>query len=168
MIMLSHILEQSNNGTFYDWTRDFDVFKNTINSTTESSKKRFEKTLSAKILNRQVLVRASKGYKQPVKDYTIKRVTGVNINDFYDDWVVVLKNEFNKEYFLTSGYKIKVLGNAVALEPGAAQVPEQEPVEKPQSKQQPIPQLSTTPQKTQSQPQAQSQPTVVNKPPVGR
>ena len=136
-------------GSFYDWTRDFDVFKNNINSTTETAKKRFEKALSAKVLNKQVMVRASKGYKQPVKDYTIKRVTGVNINDFYDDWVVVLKNEFNKEFFLTAGYKVKVLGVPVASEPGAAQTPQQ-PEQPPQ-------QTASPPQQKPTQPSVQPQ-----------
>lgn len=132
MIRLSHILEQIGNGTFYDWTREFDTFKTTLDSATESAKSRFEKSLSGKIVNKSVLVRASKGYKQPVKDYTLKRVTGVNINDFYNDWVVVIKNEFNKEYFLTAGYKIKVLGSHVAQEPGAAEAPtQQEPISSP-------------------------------------
>lgn len=152
MIKLSHIVEQLGNESFYDWTRDFDAFKNTINATTESAKKRFEKSLSSKVLNKQVMVRASKGYKQPVKDYTIDRVTAVTINDFYDDWVVVLKNEFNKEFFLTSGYKIKVMGASVAQEPGATQTPEQ-PQTKPQT--QPPP----------AQPQAQSKPPGANVPP---
>ncbi len=153
MISLSLILEQSAQGAFYDWTRDFDLFKNTLNSTTETAKSRFEKSLAGKIQNKSVLVRASKGYKQPVKDYTIKRVTGVNINDFYDDWVVVLKNEFNKEFFLTAGYKIKVLGNAVAAEPGAAESP-----------QQPEPTATTPPPTTPPKTSVKPTPT---KPPTG-
>ena len=80
MISLSHIIEQVSQGQFFDWTRDFDVFKNTLNATTESAKTKFERALSRKILNKKVLVRASKGYKQPVKDYSINRVTGININ----------------------------------------------------------------------------------------
>lgn len=133
MELLKHIVEQIEQGQFYDWTREFDVFKNSLNSATESAKSRFEKALSGKVLNKSVLVRASKGYKQPIKDYTISRVTKVNINDFYDDWVVVLKNEFNKEFFLTPGYKIKVMGASVAQEPGAAETPQQpEPSVKPQ------------------------------------
>lgn len=133
MISLSRILEQSDQGQFYDWTRDFDLFKNTLNSTTEQAKSKFEKALASKIMNKSVVVRASRGYKQPVKDYTISRVTGVNINDFYDDWVVVLKNENNKEHFLTAGYKIKIVGGGIAPEPGAAETPQQPepPVQQP-------------------------------------
>lgn len=148
MISLSQILEQSDQGQFYDWTRDFDLFKNTLNSTTEQAKSRFEKALSSKILNKSVLVRASRGYKQPVKDYTISRVTGVNINDFYDDWVVVLKNENNKEHFLTAGYKIKIVNGGIAPEPGSAETPQQpeqpvvqqpaQPSNKQQGKQPPV------------------------------
>lgn len=140
MELLKHIVEQIEQGQFYDWTRDFDVFKNSLNAATETSKSRFEKALSGKVLNKSVLVRASKGYKQPIKDYTIKRVTGVNINDFYDDWVVVLKNEFNKEFFLTPGYKIKTMGAAVAAEPGAATAPVPEPKPAEPTPQKPNPQ----------------------------
>ena len=160
MISLGRILEQGEQGQFYDWTRDFDVFKSTINSTTESAKSKFEKALSGKILNKSVLVRASKGYKQPVKDYTIKRVTGVNINDFYDDWVVVLKNEFNKEYFLTSGYKVKVLGTSVASEPGDASAPEQP--EAPAASIEEPPTANNVPPQ-QPRPQPQQRGPVVNK-----
>lgn len=128
-------------GNFYDWTRDFDTFKTTVNTATEQAKTRFEKSLGMKVLNKSVLVRASKGYKQPVKDYTLNRVSAVNINDYYEDWVVVLKNESNKEYFLTPGYKIKVLGTAVSPEPGEATAPtEPEPaVAPPTSTPEPIP-----------------------------
>ena len=142
MQLLKYIVEQIEQGQFYDWTRDFDVFKNSLNAATETSKSRFEKALSGKVLNKSVLVRASKGYKQPIKDYEIKRVTGVNINDFYDDWVVVLKNEFNKEFFLTPGYKIKTMGAAVAAEPGSADSPTPEPQQKPE-----VPNSQPTPAK---------------------
>ena len=151
MISLSQIREQIEQGNFYDWTRDFDVFKNTINTSTEAAKAKFEKALMSKIRNRAVLVRASRGYKQPVKDYTIKRVTAVNVNDFYDDWVVVLKNEFNKEYFLVAGYKVKIIGMAVAKEPGAASAPQEpEPTQKPVE---PVAKPVAPPQKQQPQPQ---------------
>lgn len=125
MISLKNILEQTQNGNFYDWTRDFDAFKNAINTTTENAKSRFEKSLSAKILNKSVVIRAAKSQpKQPVKDYTIQRVTGVNIVDYFDEWTVVLKNEANKEFCLVSGFKIKVLGSAIAAEPGSASAPQ--------------------------------------------
>jgi hypothetical protein len=145
MNLLKEIVEGIEQGTFYDWTRDFDVFKNTLNSATETSKSRFEKALSGKVINKSVLVRASKGYKQPIKDYDIKRVTAVNINDFYDDWVVVLKNEFNKEFFLTAGYKIKIMGAAVAAEPGSAEVPQQEPQQPTQQQKTPAKPLAPKP-----------------------
>lgn len=156
MISLSHILEQVDQGQFYDWTRDFDVFKNTLNATTEQAKSRFEKALASKIMNKSVVVRASRGYKQPVKDYTISRVTGVNINDFYDDWVVVLKNENNKEHFLTAGYKIKVVSGGVAPEPGAAETPQQPEPQAQQPTQQPV------------KPQGQQPPVTDKTPTLGR
>mgnify|MGYP003351218776 CR=1 FL=1 len=33
MIGLKQLLEQADQGQFFDWTRDFDSFKNTINKT---------------------------------------------------------------------------------------------------------------------------------------
>lgn len=143
MIKLKNILneietnpavQQPNSGNFYDWTKDFDLFKNTINTATESSKNRFEKSLGKKLLNKSVLIRASKSQpKQPIKDYTIDKVTAVNIVDYFDEWTVVLKNESGKEYCLVSGYKIKILGNSVAQEPGTAETPNQpEPNVQPQ------------------------------------
>lgn len=156
MMLLSHILEQSEQGQFYDWTRDFDAFKTTLTSTTEQAKSKFEKALAAKIMNKSVVVRASRGYKQPVKDYTISRVTGVNINDFYDDWVVVLKNENNKEHFLTAGYKIKVVSGGIAPEPGAAETP-----------QQPEPQVQQ-PTQQPAKPQSQKPPVADKQPTLGR
>jgi hypothetical protein len=62
---------------------------------------------------------------------------------FYDDWVVVLKNEFNKEFFLTPGYKIKTMGAAVAQEPGAAQSPQPEKPDQPVAPPKPTPQTPT-------------------------
>ena len=136
-------------GNFYDWTKEFDTFKTTINAATEEAKTKFEKSLSSKFLNKSVKVRASKAQpKQPVKDYDIKRVTNVSIVDYYDDWTVVLKNEFNKEYCLTPGYKIKVLG-AAAPEAGNTNTP--------QSPEQP-PAAPVTPQPEPQKPVAAQQP----------
>jgi hypothetical protein len=148
MIKLKQILEQAEQGSFYDWTRDFDAFKNSINSVTESAKNKFEKALAAKIMNKSVMVRASKAQpKQPVKDYTIDRVTAVNIVDYFDEWTVVIKNQSGKEYCLVSGFKIKILGTAVAQEPGSAETPQQaEPVVQPQIGKPAAPQPQPNPQ----------------------
>ena len=124
MIKLKTILEQSENGVFYEWTRDFDLFNNTVKAATETAMSRFQNALKSKILNKTVIVRASKAQpKQPVKDYTIQRVIGVSIIDFHDEWVVVLKNESNKEFCLVPGYKLKILGGGVTAEPGTATTP---------------------------------------------
>jgi hypothetical protein len=141
-------------GSYYDWTRDFDLFKSTLNKATENAKKQFEQGLTSKIKNKSVMVRSSKGYKQPVKDNTIQRVTSVNINDFYGEWVVVLKNEFNKEFFLTPGYQIQILNGSVAPEQPSATAPTQPQnptvVDKPapSQKQQPAPKPPIKEEKT--------------------
>lgn len=36
-----------------------------------------------------------------------------------------MKNENNKEHFLTAGYKIKIVGGGIAPELGAAETPQQ-------------------------------------------
>ena len=61
--------------------------------------------------NKKVFLRGSKGYGQPIKDYTIN-VKSVSIDFYYERYVVVFKDEDDKEYFLEPGYKIKILGQA--------------------------------------------------------
>lgn len=110
MIKLSEIVEQQvpNSGAYYDWMIDFNFFKTSINSSTERFKLEFKNKLSAKVLNKSVTANASKGYKQPVKVYTINKVTKVEVNDYYDEWVVILSDENDKQYFLIPGWKIKI------------------------------------------------------------
>lgn len=147
-------MEQNESGAaFYDWNNDFTFFKNSINVSTEQAKNRFEKKLNAKVVGRGVVVRASKGqYKQPVKDYTINKVSGIYLYNYNDEWVVVFKNENGKEFFLQPGYKIKISGPTASSEPASAIAPTQpeKPVNEPtpqpqQSAQQPVKEELNTP-----------------------
>ena len=95
----------------YSPTVDFSEFEKTLAQTTETAKNNFQNKLMSVVGNKKVLIRASKGYGQPKKDYTIN-VTGVSIDFYYERYVVIFKDEKEKEYFLETGMTIKVLGPA--------------------------------------------------------
>jgi hypothetical protein len=90
---------------------DFTNFERTIAAFTENAKNQFQAKLLNLVGNKKVFLRGSKGYGQPIKDYTIN-VKNVSIDFYYERYVVVFKDENDKEYFLEPGYKIKILGNA--------------------------------------------------------
>ena len=90
---------------------DFTNFERTIAAFTENAKNAFQQRLMSLVGNKKVFLRGSKGYGQPVKDYTIN-VKSVSIDFYYERYVVVFKDENDKEYFLEPGYKIKILGQA--------------------------------------------------------
>ena len=105
----------------YDVLPDFTVFDTKLKNSTESLKNNLQKTIQDKILGKKIVVRASKGYKQPETDYTIN-VTGVAIDYYYDRYVIIIVGrEENKQkvakFFIKPGFKIKVLGNADNLKP---------------------------------------------------
>lgn len=100
----------------YDVQSDFTSFDTRLKSSTEQLKLNFQKTIQNKILNKKVVIRASKGINQPESDYTVN-VTGVNIDYFYDRYVIVIiGREENKrktsKFLLKSGFRIKILGPA--------------------------------------------------------
>jgi hypothetical protein len=124
---------------------DFTNFERTIAAFTENSKNQFQTKLLNLIGGKRVFLRGSKGYGQPIKDYTIN-VKNVSIDFYYERYVVVLKDEDDKEYFLEPGYKIKILGQAQIV---------------PKSQKRKKKQVPVTPQgqvKTQPQVQPQVQP----------
>jgi hypothetical protein len=81
--------QQSVNVTNYDVLPDFSSFDTKLKSSTESLKNNLQKTIQDKILGKKIVVRASKGYKQPETDYTIN-VTGVAIDYYYDRYVIII------------------------------------------------------------------------------
>jgi hypothetical protein len=104
--------DPSSNTGEYNVNFDFTDFENKINAAEESAKEQFQEKLKQKVFNKKVLVRASKGQPgQPEKDYTIN-VSNVSVDYYYDRYVVVFKDEKDKEYFLKPGYKVKLLGQA--------------------------------------------------------
>lgn len=107
---------------------DFTNFERTIAAFTENSKNAFQQKLMSIVANKKVFLRGSKGYGQPVKDYTIN-VKSVSIDFYYERYVVVFKDENDKEYFLEPGYKIKILGQAqIVPKPQKRKKKEQPPV----------------------------------------
>jgi hypothetical protein len=101
---------------------DFNDFETKLAQATETAKNNFQEKLMQKVGGKKVLIRASKGYGQPKKDYTIN-VTGVSIDFYYERYVVIFKDEKEKEYFLETGMKIKILGQADTKTNKAAKVP---------------------------------------------
>lgn len=100
----------------YNIQPDFTQFDTKLKNSTEQLKVGLQKKIQDQILNKKIVVRASKGYKQPETDYTIN-VTGVNIDYYYDRYVIkIIGREENKrkigKFFTKSGFKIKVLGPA--------------------------------------------------------
>jgi hypothetical protein len=100
----------------YDVLPDFTKFDTKLKSGTESLKNNLQKTIQDKILGKKIVVRASKGYKQPETDYTIN-VTGVTIDYYYDRYVIIINGrEENKQkvakFFIKPGFSIKILGSA--------------------------------------------------------
>lgn len=113
-ILLKRIVEQQGSEQFYDLGRDFANFKRAMDGTSEQIKQKFEQAIGAKLNGKRVRARASRGYKQYVKDYEFD-VTKVTLDDYYDNYVVVAHDNTTpkaKEYFLKPGYKIQILGPA--------------------------------------------------------
>lgn len=117
---------------YYDLGKDFYSFNNAIGITTETVKNKFEQSINSKIKGRKIKARASRGYKQFEKDYEIN-VSNVSIDDYYDNYVVVAKDNNGKEYFLRPGFKIQILGSIEqSPQPPVSQDVPQKPVSIPQ------------------------------------
>lgn len=100
---------------------DFTDFDKKLKASTEALKTQLQDSLLKKLQGKKIVVRASKGYKQPESDYTVN-VTGVQIDYYYERYVIIIVGrEENKQktyrFFIKPGYKIKVLGDAENLKP---------------------------------------------------
>jgi len=100
----------------YNVSSDFSEFETKIANATEQSKSAFLRNLNSRVLGKKVSVQASKGYGQPIRDYTIS-VTSTSLDYFYDRYVVILRDENDKEYFLKTGFKITIVGQGEPLKP---------------------------------------------------
>lgn len=148
MISLKRIVEQQGaDGQFYDLGRDFSNFTRTIDGSFDQIKQKFEQVIGSKLNGKRVRARASRGYKQYVKDYEFD-VSRITLDDYYDNYVVVAHDNSTpkpKEYFLKPGFKIQILGAATGQPSQGSKEPEKKP-------QQSAP--AVNPDKAQSQPMA--------------
>jgi hypothetical protein len=151
----------------YDVLPDFTSFDTKLKSSTESLKNNLQKTIQDKILGKKIVVRASKGYKQPETDYTIN-VTGVAIDYYYDRYVIIIiGREENKQkvakFFIKPGFSIKILGTAELKPKDKYQVAKSQALVSPQQSATPTntvtsdeEEASKTPDETSSKNQQQS------------
>jgi len=101
----------------YDAKSDLSDFESRVSQSTLQNKSSFQNKILSKIGNKQVQLRASKGYGQPEKDYIVN-VSGVSIDFYYEKYVIIVKGreqgkQKESEYFVKAPYQIKILGNAV-------------------------------------------------------
>lgn len=135
-------------GFVYDVNTEKNSFESAVATATEAAKKKFEDSMKQKVVNQKVKARASKGQPgQPEKDYVIEKVVTASIDWYWKQYVVVLKDEKGKEYFLKPGFKVEVLSQAG--QPGekpTQQVPA-EPAAKPPTAPSPVAPGSKNPAK---------------------
>ncbi len=114
----------------YDAKFDLSDFESRVSQSTLQNKTNFQNKILSKIGNKQVQLRASKGYGQPEKDYVVN-VSGVSIDFYYEKYVIIVKGreqgkQKESEYFVKAPYQIKILGNAVVT-PSAKKKQQQAP-----------------------------------------
>ena len=114
----------------YDVKPELTDFESRVSQSTLQNKGEFQNKILSKIGNKQVQLRASKGYGQPEKDYIVN-VSGVSIDFYYEKYVIIVKGreqgkQKESEYFVKSPYQIKILGNAVVT-PSAKKKQQQAP-----------------------------------------
>lgn len=99
-----------------DIQQDFSNFDSKLKNSTELIKNNLQNTLNNKLLGKKVIVRSSKGYKQPESDYKVN-VSNVEIDYYYDKYIIIIVGkEENKQkmqrFFVNPGFKIKVVGKS--------------------------------------------------------
>ena len=114
----------------YDVRPELTNFETRVSQSTLQNKGEFQNKILSKIGNKQVQLRASKGYGQPEKDYLVN-VSGVSIDFYYEKYVIIVKGreqgkQKESEYFVKAPYQIKILGNAVVT-PSAKKKQQQAP-----------------------------------------
>ena len=115
MIKLKTLVEQiGSEGQFYDVGHDFAAFKSELDGTIEKLKQKFQTVINEKISGKRILAKASRGFKQYVKQYEFD-VSKITIEDYYDTYVVIAHDMHTakpKEYFLDTKSQIKIIGPA--------------------------------------------------------
>jgi hypothetical protein len=138
MISLLRIVEQQGmEGQYYDLGKDFALFRRSIDGSFEQIKTKFEQIIGSKLIGKRVRARASRGFKQYVKDYEFD-VMKITLDDYYDNYVVVASDNTTpkpKEYFLKPGFKVTVIGPATGQpspQKGGKPEKEEAPMSQPQ------------------------------------
>jgi hypothetical protein len=153
----------------YDILPDFTAFDTKLKGSTEALKNNLQKSIQDKILGKKIVVRASKGYKQPETDYTIN-ITGVAIDYYYDRYVIIIiGREENKQkvakFFVKPGFKLKILGNVDNLKPkDQYQVAKSKALVEPNSQQNVVPSNKITADKEDATTQDQNPQTGTTQP----
>jgi hypothetical protein len=123
---------------FYNVMNDFNAFTTKIDAEEEAAKKELDTSLKKSLLNKQVVVRASKGaIGQAEKDYTIT-VKNITVTYLKDKYYVILKAEDKKDYYINTGFKVKVLGEPPAEDQETPPATILEPPEEEQGKKNPM------------------------------
>lgn len=120
----------------YDFTRDFRAFEDKKNKAESDSKKVLLDKMNKRLLNKNIVANASRGYGQPKTDYTINAVKKISVEFWYKDYVVIVTDDKDKKYFLTPGINIKIEGEGSEGAPAGNEQPaaggeEQAPGENP-------------------------------------
>lgn len=101
----------------YDVGKDFHNFETTVEREEEAASKNLENTIKQKLGNKKVTVRASKGsVGQTEQDYTID-VTEVKVTYMSDKHYVILRGNDNKDYYINTTFKVKIMGTAEKKNP---------------------------------------------------
>lgn len=112
---------------FYDVLADFQNFERTIDKQTEAAKKQLETTLTKNVGKKKVTIRASKGAMgQAEQDYTID-VKSISISYLKDEYYIIFKDADNKDYYVNTAFKIKVVGDTSASAPASKPDQKSEP-----------------------------------------
>ena len=111
-----NVNNQSVDMSDYDINTTFSDFDKELKSSTEDIKLKYQKAIQDKIVGKKVILRASKGYKQPEEDFTVN-VIGVQIDYYYDRYYVIVvgreeKSQKVHKFFVMTGFTIKILGNS--------------------------------------------------------
>ena len=133
---------------YYDVGTEKNEFESSVATATEAAKRKFEDSMKQKVVGKRVKIRASRGQPgQPEKDYVIEKVASISVDWYWKQYVVVFKDDKNKEFFLKPGFKVEVFD---AVQPGAKPGAQQAPTE-PQAK---TPQPQAAPAQPGTKPQA--------------
>ena len=111
----------------YDANKDLTAYTSAIEQAEENAKKELNGTLGKALQGKKVTARAGKGTAGQVeKDYSFT-VVGVDITYFNDAYVIILKGDDKKDYYINPSRPIKVEGQADATDKKAPATQAQAP-----------------------------------------